>query len=1048
MMFDFMHVCEIGVECAISKWEDCYRDAGIEAEGGGGVWEVMAPWSWAWEVQGPIEKAAGIIEKGSFQVVHSLLLSENAVPLKAWGIRKENIHDEKRTTNGIDTAGYDKLETFQELMKEVDRSVELEKVEMWNFPRELDSIIDVGTQLERVHPLHSVRSLYDRHPVLKSGIYAVQFLTLRTQAMPSKKMKRDSKQPPETEESQDDTMSQLLGATIAAINTTKDLVPIDLVKGILGTIANILIIAQSVINNKSDFQAIASKCETIREILESATKDATEDNLQGYLGHALSQLNKLVNRINSNVASKKEQGIWHRLLSVTIDRNRIAGWEKDLDQALMLFRTEAIAGIANRVDKLTLGPRGNTRETGDLLYRPPMPPSWPSMFYGHEDLIAELTNLIINGEHITLIGLGGMGKSSLAKAILNEPLVTETFADQRFFMTYDGLDPLTITFETFMTRFVAALGIESAGADPVRQISTLLHSANALVVLDNAETFEEASASSALREIPQAIAEIADIHGVILILTSHSRRSAPNVPWITKDIPPLDSSSAQEAFFRIYRLASLGLGIPPTFLNLLANAAQQNGWSPPMLLERWKDQHSAVLDHGEGKLQSLSYTKQLSLSSLSIQKLGEEAWHVLAVIAFLPQGLNESCPSAASSKCSHPFSTMYHLNIEHVVAFNLAHLTKKTYRTCSKFLECLQWHLPRPTTLTPTVANIVENSSMWTLKAHCLSTLVQLYKTLSQVAEAARAYQAAEALYLTASDPESMGNCLITHADLLRCQGCFIQSQNLLEDLQHSDSWKSLSKTMKARAWDFLDAARMYTFTASADKLFVKSSEDRIWGLHSKVWHWRAKFYYGRDAVQVKTHLEDLFLQCTSAGNVFGRRDAFVGLVDIAFCEGRLSNAMDNLQTLVEMCKGQYSECVLWYTIQKAVVASNQGDHALARELIHKASEPFQFFVLRNTRTFLHRSHYSARIKLAAGEYDVAKSHFTAAIEGCDMQGDLHIKAFSVRGLGEIAFVHSNFALAAEHFADTSCVPFLTLPDKFKGWTLFLEGRSPFANVT
>jgi hypothetical protein len=49
---------------------------------------------------------------------------------------------------------------------------------------------------------------------------------------------------PETEEEQDDSLSQLLGITIAAINTTKDLVPIDLAKGILGTIANILIIAQ------------------------------------------------------------------------------------------------------------------------------------------------------------------------------------------------------------------------------------------------------------------------------------------------------------------------------------------------------------------------------------------------------------------------------------------------------------------------------------------------------------------------------------------------------------------------------------------------------------------------------------------------------------------------------------------------------------------------------------------------------------------------------------------------------------------------------------
>ncbi|KAG2035418.1 hypothetical protein BDR03DRAFT_1012587 [Suillus americanus] len=109
----------------------------------------------------------------------------------------------------------------------------------------------------------------------------------------SKKSKKVSKQPaPETEESEDDSISHLLGVTIVAINATKDLVHIDLAKGILGTIANILTLAQSVIKNKSDFQAIADKCETIREILGRATKEATEDDLRGHLGHALTQLNK------------------------------------------------------------------------------------------------------------------------------------------------------------------------------------------------------------------------------------------------------------------------------------------------------------------------------------------------------------------------------------------------------------------------------------------------------------------------------------------------------------------------------------------------------------------------------------------------------------------------------------------------------------------------------------------------------------------------------------------------------------------------------------
>ncbi|KAG2030685.1 hypothetical protein BDR03DRAFT_1095915 [Suillus americanus] len=961
----------------------------------------------------------------------------------------------------------------------------------------------------------------------------------------SKKSKMGSKQfVLETGESQDDIVSQVLDVTIAAINATKDRVPIDLAKGILGTIANILIITQSVIKNKSDFHAIADKCEAIREILERATKEASEDDLQGHLGHALSQLNKSVNRINSDVASTKEQGFWRRLFAVTINHDKIAAWEKDLDRVLGLFNFEAIAGmgIDMKLVKKALKLMDNVPSISAPKHRQIKPPSRPAMLYGRDDLVAELTNLVVNDEHLALIGPGGMGKSSLAKAIINEPPVKHKFADRRFFVTYDGVDPSTITFETFMTRFAGALGIEIAGADPVRQISTFLYSASALVVLDNAETFEEASASSALGDIPPAIAEIASIPGVILLLTSRSRRNAPKVQWITKDIPPLDLSSAQAAFFRIYGHVSRSeaeenikdllkeLDFHPLSINILANAAQQNGWSPAMLLKRWKDRHSKVLDGGNGNLQSLLDTMQLSLSSLSVQNLGEDGLRALAIIAFLPQGLNEDLASdllpslpqvdticnvlcmqslayrqdkfikvlapvrhylrdslqAPGSACLQEICAFYyraldscwgerdqyadiiisdHLNIEHIVAANLAHVqdgTSNTYDVCSKFLWHLQRRLPRPTTLTHAISNIVENSSTRMLKAHCLSNLAQLYVTLSQLVEASQAFQAAEALYLTAGNPEGMVYCLITRADALRAQGRFIQSRNLLEDLQHSDCWESLSKTTKARAWDFLDMARMHTFTASCDELFVNSMEDCIYGLQSKIWHWRAKFRYGGEAVQVIARLEDLLLQCTSTGTLFDRICALEGLAQIACCEGRLSDAMDNLQTLVEMSMGLDSEGVLWYTVDKAVLASKQGNYGIARELIQKASEPFQFFALRNARAFLHRSYGSACIELTAGECDRAETYFTATIEACDMQNNLTLKTFSMRGLGEVAFTHGNFALAAERFAETrslcaemgvppqhlySCLPFYTLPDKFEGWASFLKGQTPFADV-
>jgi tetratricopeptide (TPR) repeat protein len=736
-----------------------------------------------------------------------------------------------------------------------------------------------------------------------------------------------------------------------------------------------------------------------------------------------------------------------------------------------------------------------------------------------------------------------MGKSSLAKAILNEALVIEKFAARRVFVTYDGMDPSTITFGIFMARFAKALGIELAGADPMRKICTFLRSTSALIVLDNAETFEEARRQSALQEIPPAIADIADIPGIILILTSRSRRNAPNVPWITKDIPPLNVGSAREAFFRIYCQASrssaeeeitdllMELEFHPLSINILANAAQQNGWSPHMLLTRWKHQPSAVLDHGEGKLQNLSATMQLSLSSPSIQNFGEDGGRTLAIIAFLPQGLNgdlatqllpslphidticdvlcrqslvyrqgafikmlapirhyvqNSSLAPLVSTCLRDVGAFYyrtvqhcsqerdshadiiisdHLNIEHVVAFGLTQVpdrTEETLNICWLFLKCLWCHLPRPTALAPAIFNIAEEPFALMQKAQCLWYLGLLYNALSQLTEATKAFQAAETLYLIASNHEDVAHCVAIRADMYRCEGRFIQAQRVLEDFQCSNSWGNLSKTTKAYVWFFLDDARVYTFTAPADELFAKSMEDRELALHSEVWHWLAKLYYGEDIVQVKMHLEELLLQSTNSGNSFLRRDALQGLAEVSFYQGRLSEAMDILQEIVEMFKGKDLEIFLWFTVCKAVVASNQGNYDLARDLIHKASEPLEFLALHSARVFLHRSYGSACVELTAGEYDRAEFHFTATSEGSDMQGNLQFKAFSIRGLGEVAFARGNFAVAAQCFAGIrslctemgvppgklyACLPFHTLPERFGGWALFLECRSPFTSA-
>jgi hypothetical protein len=38
------------------------------------------------------------------------------------------------------------------------------------------------------------------------------------------------------------------------------------------------------------------------------------------------------------VATKKEQNLWERIFHVNIDRDRIAGWDKELGSAIESFR--------------------------------------------------------------------------------------------------------------------------------------------------------------------------------------------------------------------------------------------------------------------------------------------------------------------------------------------------------------------------------------------------------------------------------------------------------------------------------------------------------------------------------------------------------------------------------------------------------------------------------------------------------------------------------------------------------------------------------------
>ena len=67
--------------------------------------------------------------------------------------------------------------------------------------------------------------------------------------------------------------------------------------------------------------------------------------------------------------------------------------------------------------------------------------------------------------HVVLIGPGGMGKSSLAKAILNDPVIEAKFKDRRFFIRFSDLLSSQITYNIFVECTLIAHDLSCLSAD-------------------------------------------------------------------------------------------------------------------------------------------------------------------------------------------------------------------------------------------------------------------------------------------------------------------------------------------------------------------------------------------------------------------------------------------------------------------------------------------------------------------------------------------------------------------------------------------------------
>ncbi|KAJ6506094.1 P-loop containing nucleoside triphosphate hydrolase protein, partial [Mycena vulgaris] len=274
-----------------------------------------------------------------------------------------------------------------------------------------------------------------------------------------------------------------------------------------------------------------------------------------------------------------------------------------------------------------------------------MLPSEPKIFHGRESELSDILKLFMQETpRVSILGAGGMGKTSLAKAVLHHPTVTEKCGQHRFFVACDS----TSSKDELVILIGSHLGVK-----PQKNlVKVILHhfatNPPCLLILDNLETLWEPM--DIRRDIEGFLSLLTDIQHLTLIITMRGTERPASVRWTRPFLPalkPLAQNAARQTFIDIaddchdsddIDKVLLLTDNMPLAIDLMAHLVESEGC--PNVLARWEEEKTSVISDGYDRRSNLDLSISMSLSSPRIKSVSQSQ-DLLSLLSMLPDGLSD-----------------------------------------------------------------------------------------------------------------------------------------------------------------------------------------------------------------------------------------------------------------------------------------------------------------------------------------------------------------------------------------------------------------------